>query len=158
MGKEHLYSTNIVWTGNKGSGTSSYMAYSRDHVLSIIEKNDLPCSSDSIFQGDKTKHNPEDLFLASLSACHMLWYLHLCADAGVVVVSYSDNTKGTLLLDSDAGRFTSVVLHPVVFVSDESMIPRAIALHDAANKKCFIANSCNFIVKHEPEVFVSTTK
>ncbi len=156
MSKEHIYTTNIEWTGNKGSGTTDYLAYSRDHILQIDGKADLQCSSDSIFHGDKSKHNPEDFFVAALSACHMLWYLHLCADAGIIVVDYKDQAAGTLLLDSvNGGRFVSVTLNPVVTVINESMITRARELHNDAHKKCFIANSCNFPIQHKPTILVS---
>jgi organic hydroperoxide reductase OsmC/OhrA len=156
MNKEHTYTTNIEWIGNKGSGTSDYLAYSRNHILHIDGKADLQCSSDSIFHGDKSKHNPEDFFVAALSACHMLWYLHLCADAGIIVVDYKDQADGTLLLDSvNGGRFVSVTLNPVVTVINESMIGLARELHNDAHKKCFIANSCNFPIKHNPSFLVS---
>ncbi len=156
MNKEHTYTTNIEWIGNKGSGTSDYLAYSRNHILHIDGKADLQCSSDSIFHGDKSKHNPEDFFVAALSTCHMLWYLHLCADAGIIVVDYKDQAAGTLLFDSvNGGRFVSVTLNPVVTVINESMIIRARELHNDAHKKCFIANSCNFPIKHNPSFLVS---
>jgi organic hydroperoxide reductase OsmC/OhrA len=95
-------------------------------------------------------HNPEDLFLASLSSCHMLWYLHLCADAGIIVTDYSDEATGTMLQANEGGHFTEVILHPVVTITDASKMDKANALHHEANKNCFIANSCNFKVKHEP--------
>ena len=156
MSKEHVYTTHIEWTGNKGSGTSDYLAYSRDHILQIEGKANLQCSSDSIFHGDKSKHNPEDFFVASLSACHMLWYLHLCADASIIVVAYNDHAKGNLLLDPiNGGRFVSVMLNPIVTVAKESMIPLARELHIHAHKKCFIANSCNFPIEHNPTFLVA---
>ena len=138
------------WTGNRGNGTTAADAYDRHHTVSIENKVDILCSSDPHFRGDGTKHNPEDLFVASLSTCHMLWYLHLCADAGVIVTEYIDKASG--ILDLDAGKFSSVTLHPEVIVADNSMIGKAIELHKAAHKKCFIANSCNFEVGHEATV------
>lgn len=150
MNKQHNYTTTITWTGNKGTGTSRYDVYERSHTLSIANKPDLLCSSDTPFRGDGTKHNPEDMLLASLSSCHMLWYLHLCADAGVIVTDYVDNATGTMIEDENGGRFTEVTLHPKVTVKDASMIEKANELHEIAHKKCFIANSCNFPVKHEP--------
>jgi organic hydroperoxide reductase OsmC/OhrA len=122
--------------------------------LSIEGKPDLQCSSDAPFRGDKSKHNPEDFFLAALSSCHMLWYLHLCADAGVIVTGYEDKARGTLSIENGRGRFTEVILHPKVFVADPDMIEKAINLHEEANKFCFIANSCNFEIHHKPEVLV----
>lgn len=155
MNKEHHYSATIKWTGNKGVGTTRYDTYERSHTLSIANKTDLLCSSDIPFRGDGTKHNPEDLLLTSLSSCHMLWYLHLCADAGIIVIDYVDNAKGTMVQTQDGGgHFESVVLHPVVTVTEEKMIEKANALHHEANKKCFIANSCNFPIRHEPKCVV----
>jgi organic hydroperoxide reductase OsmC/OhrA len=152
MSKQHNYTTTIKWTGNKGEGTTRYDAYERNHALSIENKPDLLCSSDTPFRGDGTRHNPEDMLVASLSSCHMLWYLHLCADAGVIVLDYIDNATGTMVeVPGGGGHFTEVMLHPVVTVKDASMIEKANALHDKAHEKCFIANSCNFPVRHSPE-------
>jgi len=150
----HQYSANIVWTGNNGTGTSDYASYSRDHVISIDHKQDLQGSSDSIFRGDVTKHNPEDMLLSSLSVCHMLWYLHLCADAGVIVTAYTDNVEGILEYGKNGGRFTEVILHPIVTVKSEDMIPLAMSLHSEAHACCFIANSVNFPVDHQPSIII----
>lgn len=148
MEKLHHYSANIQWTGNKGTGTSGYAAYDRSHTVSIEGKPAILASSDTPFRGDGTKHNPEDFLLSALSSCHMLWYLHLCSDAGIIVVDYVDNATG--ILSETAGRFAEVTLNPVVTITDASQIDKANALHTEANKKCFIANSCNFPVKHQP--------
>lgn len=151
MKKAHHYKTAITWTGNKGSGTSRYDAYERSHTLSIAGKPDLLCSSDTPFRGDGARHNPEDMLLASLSSCHMLWYLHLCSDAGIIVTHYTDHAEGIMEeTPGGVGRFTEVTLHPVVTIQDASMMEKANALHDQAHEKCFIANSCNFPVKHQP--------
>jgi organic hydroperoxide reductase OsmC/OhrA len=156
--KSHNYTTTIQWTGNKGEGTTSYTAYERSHTLSIAGKPDILCSSDTPFRGEASKHNPEDMLLASLSSCHMLWYLHLAADAGIVVMDYVDNATGTLVLPPDGfGHFSEVTLHPIVTITDESRIADANALHHKANQKCFIANSVNFAVKHEPACKVAET-
>jgi organic hydroperoxide reductase OsmC/OhrA len=151
---KHQYSANIVWTGNTGTGTSDYASYSRDHVISIDHKQDLQGSSDSIFRGDVTKHNPEDMLLSSLSVCHMLWYLHLCADAGVIVTAYTDNVEGILEYGKNGGKFTEVTLHAVVSVESEEMIPLAMSLHSEAHACCFIANSVNFPVHHQPSIII----
>lgn len=152
MGKKHAYATTITWTGNRGEGTTRYDAYDRNHTLTIQGKPDLLCSSDTPFRGDGTRHNPEDMLVASLSSCHMLWYLHLCADAGIIVTDYVDNATGTMIqTEGGGGHFEEVTLHPVVTITDASRIEDANALHHEANKKCFIANSCNFPVKHEPK-------
>jgi organic hydroperoxide reductase OsmC/OhrA len=151
MTKEHKYKTRVNWTGNTGTGTSNYRGYERSHMISIEHKPDIHCSSDPAFRGDKTKHNPEELLLASLSSCHMLWYLHLCAEAGIVVTEYADHATGTMVeTDNGGGRFTEVALHPMVTVTENKMIEKANALHKKANELCFIANSVNFPVSHFP--------
>lgn len=155
MQKEHQYRVSIEWTGNKGEGTKNYTGYERSHRVSVSGKPAIEASSDPAFRGDPTKYNPEELFLSSLSACHMLWYLHLCADNGIVVESYSDEAVGTMLESATGGRFTEVVLNPVVKIAGHDKQEMAIKLHDAANKYCFIANSCNFPVRHKPACIIA---
>ncbi len=151
MPKVHQYQSNLTWTGNKGSGTMDYRSYDRSFSIAIPDKPELLGSSDSAFLGDKTKHNPEDLLISSISSCHMLWFLHLCAEAGITVLDYRDAATGTMAENTDgSGRFTEVVLHPVVLISDESQVEQANKLHEQANKMCFIANSCNFPIRHQP--------
>lgn len=153
MKGEHHYKLELKWTGNTGSGTSGYRNYERSHTISIDGKVDLESSSDPNFRGDKTKHNPEELFLASISSCHMLWYLHLCADAGIIVTDYSDHAEGIMTETPDGGgKFTAVILHPIVTITDLSKKDLAVQLHHTANKMCFIANSLNFPVQHKPEI------
>jgi organic hydroperoxide reductase OsmC/OhrA len=153
MEKQHQYKATIKWTGNKGTGTDNYKNYERSHEISIENKPAILASSDPAFRGDRTKHNPEDLFLSSLSSCHMLWYLHLCSEAGVIVVDYVDPATGMMVENSDGGgRFTEVTLNPIVTVTENSMIEKATALHKKANELCFIANSVNFPVHHKPVI------
>ncbi|KYG81696.1 organic hydroperoxide reductase OsmC/OhrA [Roseivirga ehrenbergii] len=151
MPKHHSYNVKIEWTGNKGTGTSSYRAYERSHSIQVEGKPEILGSSDPAFRGDNTKHNPEDMLVASLSACHMLFYLHLCADAGITVVDYVDNASGTMEeTPNGGGRFTKVILRPTVTITDKNRTEEANQLHYKANELCFIANSCNFPVRHEP--------
>lgn len=151
MSKKHHYTTTVTWTGNKGEGTTRYDSYERSHTLSVTNKPELQCSSDTPFRGDGTKYNPEDMLLYSLSSCHMLWYLHLCADAGIVVTAYADNATGVLDMAAPGGaRFTEVVLHPVVTITDAARIDEANAMHHKAHEACFIAKSVNFPVRQEP--------
>ncbi len=153
MSKRHNYSIHISWTGNMGSGTSSYTSYERSHNISTANKINIECSSDPSFRGDASKYNPEELFLASISSCHMLWYLHLCSEAGVVVTKYIDQATATMTEEAGgAGQFTEVVLHPQVSVADSSMILLAEEQHQKANAMCFIARSLNFPVKHAATV------
>ena len=152
MAPTHRYRSTVTWQGNRGTGTADYRGYSRRHTLRFPGKPDLPGSSDPVFRGDPERYNPEELLVAALAACHMLWYLHLCADAGVRVEAYADEAEGTLEVTRDGGgRFTQVILHPKVAISAGSA-ERARALHQAAHDKCFIANSVNFPVEHQPEI------
>lgn len=154
---EHRYRLRSTWTGNRGSGTSGYRDYSRDVTLEVSGKPDVLASSDKPFRGDPARWNPEDLLLASLSECHLLSYLHACVQAGVVVVGYHDDATGMMREDgAGGGAFVEVVLHPRVVVADESMIEAATAAHAQAAATCFIANSMNFPVRHEPTVEVAT--
>jgi organic hydroperoxide reductase OsmC/OhrA len=147
----HNYKLNITWTGNRGEGTASYKAYDRDHTITAGDKPPIPSSADPSFRGNPARYNPEELLVASLSACHMLWYLHLCTTAGVIVVEYVDEATGTMEETADGGgHFTEVTLHPVITVKDKSMIDKADTLHEKANQLCFIASSCNFPVHHKP--------
>jgi organic hydroperoxide reductase OsmC/OhrA len=149
--KAHHYKVNITWTGNRGNGTSSYTAYDRNHTIQAGSKPVLPGSSDPNFRGDPTRYNPEELLVASLSSCHMLWYLHLCAAAGVIVTDYTDAAAGVMEETADGGgHFTEVTLFPVITVASQEMVDKADALHEKANELCFIANSCNFPVYHKP--------
>lgn len=151
MNKHHHYTTNLQWTGNKGNGTSNYKAFERSHTIKVEGKPQIQGSSDPSFRGDSSKYNPEELFLSSLSCCHMLWYLHLCSVGGVNIIEYSDKATAIMEETEDGGgRFTEVLLNPSVTVSDESMVEKALELHKQANQKCFIANSVNFSVKHNP--------
>lgn len=154
--KHHHYNATITWTGNRGSGTSDYRAYERSHHIAIKGKAILEGSSDAAFRGDPTKHTPEDMLVTSLSTCHMLWYLHLCAVNGVVVTDYVDHATGVMEENSDgSGQFIGVTLNPIVTVQSEEMSERARALHHDATRKCFIARSVNFDVQHKPQIVVA---
>jgi organic hydroperoxide reductase OsmC/OhrA len=148
--KAYHYSLTVNWTGNKGEGTNGYKSYERSHEIIIEGKEKIKGSSDPAFLGDKTKHNPEDLLLASISSCHMLWYLHLCSDAGIIVTNYIDNAKGIMEeTTNDGGKFTSVTLYPTITLKNIEQQEQANALHTKANELCFIANSLNFKIGHE---------
>lgn len=154
----HDYTVDVVWTGDRGSGTSGYRDYSRDHELRAGDKPTLYGSSDPSFRGDPARWNPEELLVAALSQCHLLWYLHLSADRGVVVRAYSDAAHGVMEQnESGGGRFTSVRLRPRVTVADPGMVELAAELHAEAHAKCFIANSVAFPVRHEPAISVEVS-
>lgn len=153
MGALHDFTVNVTWTGAGAEGTSSYTSYSREHEVVVEGKPPLPGSSDVAFRGDADRYSPEDLFVASLSQCHMLWALHMAARAGVVVVGYSDRATGTMRVESaGAGQFVEVTLHPQITVRDdveESVITK---IHEDAHAHCFIARSVNFPVRLSPLV------
>ncbi|WP_415856113.1 OsmC family protein [Sinomonas sp. G460-2] len=148
---EHHYSVTVTWTGNRGTGTSGYRDYGRDHDVALPGLPVLPGSSDPTFRGDKDRYNPEQLLLTALSQCHMLSYLHVAVMNGVVVTAYTDAAEGTMHLNRDgSGEFTEVVLRPRVELADESQRGLADSLHEEAHRVCFIARSVNFAVRHEP--------
>jgi organic hydroperoxide reductase OsmC/OhrA len=148
----HHYRVAVDWTGNLGSGTREYRGYRRDYTIEIAGKPPILGSSGLSPRSDPARHNPEELLVAALSSCHMLWYLHLCSDAGIVVTSYRDEADGVLEIAPDGGgRFTAATLRPRVTVSQGSL-EVARQLHDEAHRKCFVANSVNFPVGCEPDV------
>ena len=148
---EHHYSLTVRWTGNRGSGTSSYRDYSRDHDVEIPGLPVLPGSADPTFHGDRSRYNPEQLLLTALAQCHMLSFLHVAVKHGVVVLSYEDNATGMLRLNRDgSGQFETVTLRPQVRVADPAHIALAEQMHHEANQVCFIARSVNFPVLHDP--------
>jgi len=158
MAVTHHYELTIRWTGNAGTGTSDYRGYRRDHEIHGDGKPALLGSSDPAFRGDAARWNPEELLVAALSQCHLLWYLHLCAEGGVVVTDYTDTPVGTMTMDATGGggQFTDVTLRPAVTVADPSMADKAMALHNEIDAVCFIARSVNFPVRHEPAVRAAT--
>lgn len=154
MAKTHRYAVTVKWTGNTGAGTSGYKNYERRHEISAnAGKAVILGSSDPGFRGDATRWNPEELLVASVSACHQLWYLHLCSDAGILVIDYVDHAEGAMAETADgSGKFEQIVLRPRVTLAPGSNPEKARELHDVAHAKCFIANSVNFPVRVEAEI------
>ena len=152
--RERHYQISNRWTGNLGSGTASYRAYSRDHELFGAEKSaPIAGSSDPAFRGDPSRYNPEQLLLGALSACHMLWVLHLCADAGIVITDYVDDAEGEMIeLEDGSGHFTRVVLRPRMTITDAARAADAAAIHQRAHHFCAMAQSVNFPVECVPEI------
>ena len=151
MHKHHTYRARIAWTGNEGTGTSSYRGYSRAHEITAPGKPAIPGSSDPSFRGDATRWNPEELLLASASACHKLWYLGLCAQAGIVVMAYEDDAEGVMVEEANgAGQFVSMTLRPKVTLAAGADLHAAEHLHHRAHEMCFIARSLNFPITIEP--------
>lgn len=153
VGKQHQYPVNVTWTGNDGAGTESYRGYRRDHEIGAAGKPPIPGSSDPAFRGDAGRYSPEELLVASLSSCHMLWYLHLCAVNGIVVLDYRDDAGGTLQEEDDGGgAFVRVVLQPRVTIRRGGDRDKALALHEQAHHLCFIARSVSFAVEVAPRI------
>jgi organic hydroperoxide reductase OsmC/OhrA len=151
-GKVHEYASRLVWEGNKGDGTASYATYGRNYRVLMTGKVDIEGSADAMFKGDSAKHNPEDLFVAALSSCHLLSYLALCARNGISVAAYEDEASGTMEMTADGGgRFTEVVLRPRVKIASGDL-ELAMKLHERAHHYCFIANSVSCAVRNEPRV------
>ena len=152
--RTHQYQVTNRWTGNSGTGTSAYTAYSRNYEISGAGKSAvIPGSSDPAFRGDAARYNPEELLVGALSACHMLWALHYCADAGIVVTDYADNASGEMVERPDgSGEFTRVVLRPRMTITDPSRAEEAAAIHQRVHRVCALARSVNFEVACEPAI------
>ncbi|QWT23540.1 OsmC family protein [Subtercola sp. PAMC28395] len=150
MNTEHHYRVDVEWQGNRGSGTTGYRDYSRKGVVRASGKIELPTSADRTFHGDRDRWNPEELLLAALAECHMLSYLHVAVQHGVVVTGYTDSAEGVMEQVGQGGHFTSVTLRPVVTLADPGQAELANSLHHEASQLCFIAQSVNFSVLHEP--------
>ncbi|MDJ0948755.1 MAG: OsmC family protein [Alphaproteobacteria bacterium] len=151
-GQEHHYATKLVWTGAEQGPTRDVRSFSREYRIDMEGKAPIRGSSDPAFRGDPALHNPEDLLVAALSACHMLWYLHLCAVKGIEVRAYEDAAEGVMLAEPRNGRFTEVTLRPMVTVAPGSDRERALSLHERAHAECYVANSVNFPVRCEPQI------
>lgn len=151
----HNFACHLVWTGAARGGTDRAGVYSRDLRIDMEGKPSLVASAAPGFHGDPSLHNPEDLLVAAVSACHCLSYLAVCANAGVQVIGYEDAASGTLAKVDRVMRFTEVVLRPTVTITEDSSAEKAKALHDKAHAICFIANSVSFPVRYEPRIEVS---
>ena len=153
----HNYEVSLEWQGNRGTGTSGYREYGREHVVTAAGKPDIAGSADRAFHGNVDRWNPEEMLLAALSQCHLLSYLHVAASHGVVVTSYTDSAVGIMEQTHDGGgHFVSATLRPVVTISGGS-VELAESLHEEASRKCFIAASVNFRVGHEVTTLVADT-
>lgn len=150
--KDHHYAVRVTWTGAQAGGTRDYKSYSREYRAAFDGKPSITGTADPAFGGDPALHNPEDMLVLALSSCHMLSFLALAGLEGLEVVAYEDAASGTMQQEGRGGRFTEVVLRPRVKLAPGSDLARAEALHEAAHKTCFIANSVNFPVRHEAEV------
>jgi organic hydroperoxide reductase OsmC/OhrA len=151
--KTHTYEACVHWTTPDGEGTKGYKSYRRDHTINADGKHEILASSDPAFRGDASRYNPEVLLVASLSSCHMLWYLHLCSVSGIRVLDYRDVASGTMEESADgSAQFVRVELRPIVTIARGNDRARALGLHHDAHRLCFIARSVNFPVEVAPEI------
>lgn len=159
--RTHRYEVELTWTGNTGSGTSGYRDYARDHEVTGVDDSGKPViqgSADPSFRGSPQRWNPEELLVVSLSQCHMLWYLALCAKEGITVTAYRDRPEGTMSENAEGGgAFTDVTLRPEVTIAEPDRVEDATELHHEAHRLCFIANSVNFPVTATPTVTAPPT-
>lgn len=157
--KIHHYEVSVIWTGNKGNGTQTYQGYERTLEIVAPGKPAIPGTSDPALRGDPKRWSPEELLVASVSACHKLWYLALCAQDGVVVIAYEDNAEGFLAEEPcGSGQFTSIILRPHITISAQSSEVKALSIHQTAHKMCFIARSMNFPLSIEPVIIKGAVK
>jgi organic hydroperoxide reductase OsmC/OhrA len=157
MMKDHNYTTLITWTGNKGTGTSSLKSYERDLTMAVDGKPEIPGTSEVSIEGNKVRYNPEELLQCAVSSCHMLSFLYLCAKNGVIVTGYIDRATGTMRdTPEGSGHFTEIILKPEITIAGNIDEVKLAKLHHEANEICFIANSCNFPVYHQP-VYIQAT-
>jgi organic hydroperoxide reductase OsmC/OhrA len=153
------YEVEVVWQGNRGTGTSGYEAYGREHVISDARRPPIPATADPAFRGDPERYSPEDLLVAAASGCHMLTYLHLCADAGVVVLEYEDRPWGRMTLEpSGRGQIEEVVLRPRIVLRAGTDLTKAEQLHETAHERCFVASTLRCPVRWEPALELSAER
>lgn len=157
--KQQQFRVTTTWTGNLGTGTSSYSAYSRNHEFSAPGKASRIEGSSAVARGDHSRYNPEELLVSALSACHMMWVLHLCSSAGIVVTEYVDEPVGDMAEHSDgSGEFTRVVLRPRITIADAARAGEMQAIHERAHHVCCMARSVNFPVMCEGEVRIQESE
>ena len=155
MAHVHHFKAALSWTGAAKGPTVDYETYSREYRMEIPGKPPFLGSSDPAFRGDATLYNPEDMLVMALSSCHFLSYVAICARARLPVVSYEDDASGTMDMKDGKIRFTEVILRPRVVVAAGADLDKARRFHETAHSQCFIANSVNFPVRHEPVVTVA---
>jgi organic hydroperoxide reductase OsmC/OhrA len=151
----HPYSAQILWQRNGQDFLGN--RYSRRHLIRFDGGAELAGSSSPhvvpVPQSDPAGVDPEEAFVASLSSCHMLWFLSLASRQGFCVESYIDNAQGVMARNA-AGKFamTQVTLRPQATFSGAKRPTREQldALHHQAHEECFIANSVTTQVRCEP--------
>jgi len=148
------YKATIRWARNAANFLDN--RYSRAHRWHFDGDVDVPASSSPHVvkppMSDEKAVDPEEAFVASLSSCHMLWFLHIAAQRKFVVDEYVDDAVG-FLGKNEAGKMaiTRVVLHPQVKFAGQAPDAKALAaMHERAHEECYIANSVKSEVLCEP--------
>jgi organic hydroperoxide reductase OsmC/OhrA len=139
----------LEWTGAAKGPTSDPATFSRDLSVSV-EAMTFPMSSAPGYRGDASRTNPEQLFVASVSACQALTYLFFAAKHGIQVVGYADAAEGRLGLQDGKIRMTRVTLRPRITLAGGADETRARELVGKAHESCFVANSLSTAVEIIP--------
>ncbi len=135
-----VFVSRLEWTGAAKGPTRYPSTFSRDLSVSL-DATTLPMSSAPGYRGDPSRANPEQLFVASLSACHALTYLFLAARDQISVIGYHDDAEGHLGLVDGKMRMSRVTLRPLITLGSVADEDRARALVAKAHDSCFIGNS-----------------
>lgn len=140
------YTATVSWNHNDGDFTGN--KYSRKHLWNFDGGLEIPASASPHIvpepYSDPSAIDPEEAFVASLSSCHMLWFLSLAARKGYTVISYKDQAEGIMQKDQEGKlAITEVILTPVVTFEQDSAPGRQDfdELHHSAHRRCFIAHS-----------------
>lgn len=131
--------------------------YSRRHLLRFDGGIEVPASSSPLVVplpfSDAAAVDPEETFVASLSSCHMLWFLSIAAGRGFVVDSYRDAATGLMAKNTNGKlAMVRVTLRPEVQFSGDRLPNRSeqVEMHHQAHEECFIANSVRSELLCEP--------
>ena len=156
MSKSHTYSAELTW--QRGDQDFLGNRFSRRHLLRFDGGVELPASASPLVVppplSDLSAVDPEELFVASLASCHMLWFLAIAAKRRFQVDAYRDAPVGVMEPRADGKMvMTLVTLHPRVELSGERLPTREEleALHRRAHEECYLANSVKTEVRCEPD-------
>jgi len=144
-----VFISHLEWSGASKGPTRDPATFSRDLTV-VVHTVTVPMSAAPAYRGDPARVNPEQLFIASLSACQALTYLFLAARHGVAVTAYTDDAEGRLGLLDGTMRMVKVTLRPHIALEAGADEAAARALIEKAHRECFIANSVSTPVAIEP--------
>lgn len=144
-----IFRAHLVWSGATKGPTRDPMTFSRDLDVTF-DGTTLPMSAAPSYRGDHSRANPEELFVASLSACQALTFLFLCGKRGIAVANYVDDAEGRLEAVGGRMRMSQVTLRPRITLDHGFGEAEARKLVDRAHGSCFIANSVSSTVTIVP--------